>query len=48
VVEKIAYTSIYDPISIKEIITGTITGFNGIGGMETRGKYRFGVPKSPY
>lgn len=48
VVEKIAYTSIYDPISIKEIINGTITGFNGIGGMETRGKYRFGVPKSPY
>lgn len=48
VVEKIAYTSIYDPISIKEIITGTITGFNGIGGMETRGKYRFGVPRSPY
>ncbi|NQS75721.1 MAG: sporulation peptidase YabG [Peptococcaceae bacterium] len=48
VVEKIAYTSIYDPISIKEIITGTITGFKGIGGMETRGKYRFGVPKSPY
>ncbi|MDD4766604.1 MAG: sporulation peptidase YabG [Desulfotomaculaceae bacterium] len=48
VVEKIAYTSIYDPISIKEIITGTITGYNGIGGMETRGKYRFGMPKSPY
>ncbi|MDD4335514.1 MAG: sporulation peptidase YabG, partial [Desulfotomaculaceae bacterium] len=43
VVEKIAYSSIYDPISIKEIIEGTITGFNGIGGMETRGKYRFGV-----
>lgn len=48
VVEKIAYTSIYDPISIKDIIAGTITGFNGIGGMETRGKYRMGIPKSPY
>ncbi len=48
VVEKIAYTSIYDPISIKDIIAGTITGFNGIGGMETRGKYRLGIPKSPY
>jgi len=48
VVEKIAYTSIYDPISIKDIIDGTITGFDGIGGMETRGKYRMGIPKSPY
>jgi spore coat assembly protein len=48
VVEKIAYTSIYDPIPIKEIINGTITGFDGIGGMETRGKYRIGIPKSPY
>lgn len=48
VVEKIAYTSIYDPISIKDIIAGTITGLNGIGGIETRGKYRMGIPKSPY
>jgi len=48
VVEKVAYTSIYDPISLKDIIAGTITGFAGIGGLETRGKYRLGVPKSPY
>ncbi|OPY58668.1 MAG: Sporulation-specific protease YabG [Pelotomaculum sp. PtaU1.Bin035] len=48
VVEKIAYTSIYDPISIKDIISGTITGIEGVGGMETRGKYRLGIPKSPY
>lgn len=48
VVEKIAYTSIYDPIILKEVISGTITGFDGIGGIETRGKYRMGVPRSPY
>lgn len=48
VVEKISYTSIYDQISIKDIITGTITGIDGIGGMETRGKYRMGIPRSPY
>lgn len=48
VMEKIAYTSIYDPISLQDIITGTITGFEGIGGMETRGRYRMGVPRSPY
>ncbi|SFG99217.1 spore coat assemly protein [Desulfotomaculum arcticum] len=48
VVEKVAYTSIYDPIPLKDVITGTITGFDGIGGMETRGKHRLGVPRSPY
>lgn len=48
VVEKVAYTSIYDPIALRDIIAGTITGFDGIGGMETRGKYRLGVPRSPY
>ncbi|MTI82092.1 MAG: sporulation peptidase YabG [Firmicutes bacterium] len=35
VVEKIAFTSIYDPIPLKDVISGTITGFNGIGGFET-------------
>lgn len=48
VVEKIAYTSIYDPISLKDIINGTITGIDGVGGIETRGKHRLGVPRSPY
>lgn len=48
VMEKIAYTSIYDPISINDIIAGTITGFDGIGGMESRGKFRLGIPVSPY
>jgi spore coat assembly protein len=48
VVEKLAYTSIFEPISIREIITDTITGFSGIGGVETRGKFRLGLPTSPY
>jgi len=48
IMEKIAYTSIYDPIPLKEIIKGTITGFDGIGGIETRGKFRLGIPVSPY
>ncbi|MEW6696786.1 MAG: sporulation peptidase YabG [Bacillota bacterium] len=46
VVEKIAYTSIYDPIAIRDIIKSTITGFDGIGGVETRGKHRLGVPRT--
>ncbi len=48
VVEKIAYTSIHDPIAIREIISSTITGFDGIGGVETRGKHRLGVPRTEY
>jgi spore coat assembly protein len=48
VIEKIAYTSIYDPVPLKEVIAGTITGFDGIGGVETRGKHRLGIPKSVY
>jgi spore coat assembly protein len=46
IVEKIAYTSIYEAIPLKEVISGTITGFEGVGGMETRGKHRLGIPKS--
>jgi len=35
VMEKVAYTSIYDPIALKDVIASTITGFDGIGGVET-------------
>lgn len=48
VVEKIAYTSIQDPIALREIIKSTITGFDGIGGVETRGKHRLGIPRTEY
>jgi spore coat assembly protein len=37
VMEKVAYTSIYDPIPLKDVIASTITGFDGIGGVETPG-----------
>ena len=48
IVEKLAYTSIYDIIAIKDIINNTITGIEGVGGIETRGRLRMGYPKSPY
>lgn len=44
VVEKIAYTSIKEVISVKDIIKTTITGEGGIGGIETRGKLRLCYP----
>lgn len=48
VCEKIAYTNIGRIVSIQDVIENTITGIKGIGGLETRGKYREGFPKSPY
>lgn len=46
--EKIAYTNIEKVVSIEEALENTITRTNGIGGLQTRGKYREGFPKSPY
>lgn len=48
VVEKLAYTSFDETVSVNELIRNTITGMDGIGGVETRGKFRRGLPKSPY
>ncbi|AQM60708.1 MULTISPECIES: sporulation peptidase YabG [Clostridium] len=48
VCEKIAYTKINEVVSIQDVIENTITGIRGIGGLQTRGKYREGYPKSSY
>ncbi|MEF9934487.1 MAG: sporulation peptidase YabG [Clostridium sp.] len=48
VCEKIAITSITKFLSPKEVLQNTITGEKGIGGVETRGKFREGSPPSPY
>ncbi|MCL5935783.1 MAG: sporulation peptidase YabG [Firmicutes bacterium] len=37
VMEKVAFTSIYDPIALKDVIASTITGFDGVGGVEAPG-----------
>ncbi|ABS41144.1 sporulation peptidase YabG [Clostridium botulinum] len=46
--EKIAYTNISNIVSIEDALENTITGIKGIGGLQTRGKYREGFPKSEY
>jgi spore coat assembly protein len=48
VCEKIAYANIEKVVSIQEALENTITGTKGIGGLQTRGKYREGFPKSTY
>ncbi len=40
VCEKVAFSSIGKLVSPQEIMENTITGSKGIGGLETRGKYR--------
>lgn len=46
--EKVAYTPIGQTLVIADALQATITGLTGVGGIETRGKYRLGFPKSPY
>jgi len=48
IIEKVAFTPINKIVSAKDVIDATITGIKGIGGVETRGKFREGLPQSPY
>ena len=48
IAEKLAYSSIYETLSVEDILSNTITGLDGVGGIETRGCLRLGYPKSPY
>ncbi|MCR8745817.1 sporulation peptidase YabG [Romboutsia lituseburensis] len=46
VVEKIACSRIDTIVPIEEVIEQTVTGIKGVGGSETRGKFRWAMPKS--
>ncbi|MGI9860974.1 sporulation peptidase YabG [Moorella naiadis] len=48
IVERVAYTSIEKTMAPAEIIKDTITGTEGVGGVEIKGKLRLGYPSSPY
>ena len=48
VAEKVALTQANIMLAPKTVISNTITGVDGIGGLLTRGKYREGFPKEPY
>jgi spore coat assembly protein len=41
---KISYTSIKETVNMHDIISHTISGIKGIGGIESRGSYRIGIP----
>ncbi|WP_166245738.1 sporulation peptidase YabG [Paenibacillus turpanensis] len=44
---KSAYTPIKDTVNIYDVVQHTVSGFQGLGGIETRGSYRIGMPKVP-
>jgi len=45
VAAKASFTPIRETINIVEVLSQTITGTDGMGGIETRGSYRIGLPK---
>lgn len=45
VVQKVAYTSVSRTANIEEILQQSVTGPSGVGGIETRGQFRLGLPK---
>ncbi len=47
VCQKVAFASIDKILDAKDVIENTITGKTGIGGIQTRGKYREGFPMEP-
>lgn len=42
---KASLTSIRDTIHITDVLNNTVSGAQGVGGIETRGSYRIGLPK---
>lgn len=45
VVQKVAYTPVTKTVNIQETLEQSVTGPAGIGGIETRGQFRLGLPK---
>ncbi|NEW09602.1 sporulation peptidase YabG [Paenibacillus sp. SYP-B3998] len=41
---KLSYTSVKETVSMLDIVDLTVTGLEGLGGLETRGSYRMGIP----
>lgn len=48
IAEKVAFTPVNETINVYDVVRSTYTGTDGIGGLESRGKYRLGLPKSLY
>jgi spore coat assembly protein len=42
---KSAFTPLKDTVNIFDVITHTVSGLKGLGGIETRGNFRIGLPR---
>lgn len=42
---RISFTSIKETVDMADIIGHTVSGIKGIGGIESRGSYRVGLPR---
>jgi spore coat assembly protein len=42
---KSAFTSVKDTVNIYDVITQTVSGLKGLGGIETKGSFRIGLPR---
>lgn len=42
---KASYTPLKEVIDLPELVSGTISGIDGVGGIETFGRYRVGYPR---
>lgn len=42
---KASYTPLKDIIDLPDVVSGTISGIDGVGGIETFGRYRVGYPR---
>lgn len=45
---KIAYTPMKDTVNMMDVISHTVSGMKGLGGIETLGCYRMGLPNIKY
>lgn len=45
VAAKASFTSVRDTINMMDVLHNTISGTQGVGGIETRGSYRIGLPR---
>jgi spore coat assembly protein len=46
IAQEVAFTPVAQFVDLRELIGSTITGQEGIGGIETRGKFRLGFPRA--
>ncbi|BBB90317.1 MAG TPA: sporulation peptidase YabG [Methylomusa anaerophila] len=46
IAEKVAFTPINKTVDVSDAIAASVTGVDGVGGVETRGKFRLGMPKT--